>query len=182
MSEKLATGQVVDSAAVFYEDYFVPALFGQFVGPVCDAAEVADGMTVLDVACGTGALTREAQSRAGSAGRAVGLDRNAAMLSVARASTPAGEFFEGLAEAMPFEDDSFDAVVSQFGLMFFEDRLSGLAEMGRVARPGGRIAVAVWAGFEETPGFRELAGVFDDMLGSDAGDSLRVPFSPQRRD
>lgn len=182
MSDEITTGQVVDSAAVFYEEYFVPALFAQFVGPVCDAAEVADGMAVLDVACGTGALTREALARVGKAGRAVGLDRNAAMLSVARKSTPRAEYFEGMAEAVPFEDGSFDAVVSQFGLMFFENRLNGLAEMGRVARPGGHIAVAVWAGFDEAPGFRELAAVFDEALGTDAGDSLRVPFSMGNND
>jgi SAM-dependent methyltransferase len=177
MPDDLTTGQVIDSAAAFYEDYFVPALFAQFAGPMCDAAEVAEGMAVLDVACGTGALTREALARVGTSGRAVGLDRNVAMLSVARRNTPAGEYFEGMAEALPFEDDSFDAVVSQFGLMFFEDRLDGLAEMGRVVRPGARIAVAVWAGLDHTPGFRELASVFDETLGRDAGDSLRVPMS-----
>ncbi len=182
MPDDITTGQVVDSAAAFYEDYFVPALFAQFAGPVCDAAAIGDGMAVLDVACGTGALTREALTRVGASGRAVGLDRNIAMLSVARRNTPGGEYFEGMAEALPFEDDSFDAVVSQFGLMFFENRLDGLAEMGRVARPGARIAVAVWAGLDHTPGFRELAGVFDDALGREAGDSLRVPMSLGDRD
>lgn len=177
MPDDITTGQVVDSAAAFYEDYFVPALFAQFAGPVCEAAAIRDGMAVLDVACGTGALTREALARVGAAGRAVGLDRNAAMLSVARRNTPDGEYFDGMAEALPFEDDSFDAVVSQFGLMFFENRLDGLAEMGRVARPGARIAVAVWAGFDHALGFRELASVFDETLGRDAGDSLRMPFS-----
>ena len=182
MPNEITTGQVVDSAAVFYEDYFVPALFAQFAGPVCDVAEVAEGMAVLDVACGTGVLTREARTRVGAAGRAVGLDRNAAMLSVARRSAPECQFFEGPAEAMPFEDDGFDAVVSQFGLMFFDDRQKGLAEMGRVARPGARIAVAVWSGLDDATGFRELAGVFDDALGREAGDSLRVPFSLGDRD
>jgi ubiquinone/menaquinone biosynthesis C-methylase UbiE len=177
MPDDITTGQVVDSAAAFYEDYFVPALFAQFAGPVCDAAAIRDGMAVLDVACGTGALTREALTRVGATGRAVGLDRNAAMLSVARRNTPGGEYFDGMAESLPFEDESFDAVVSQFGLMFFENRLDGLAEMGRVARPGARIAVAVWAGLDHAPGFRELASVFDETLGRDAGDSLQMPFS-----
>lgn len=177
MADELERGQVANSAATYYEEQFVPALFGQFAPYVCDAAGLAEGMQVLDVACGTGALTREVAGCIGATGRAVGLDRNAAMLAVARTATPNGEFFEGMAEVLPFEDDSFDAVVSQFGLMFFEDRRNGLAEMGRVARAGSPIAVAVWADLTETPPFYELSKIFDDVVGSNAGDGLRVPYS-----
>ena len=103
-------------------------------------------MRVLDVACGTGVLTLDAADLVKPDGSVVGLDLDPGMLGVAKRKGPHIDWREASADAIPFEDSTFDAVVSQFGLMFFEDRLRGLTEMGRVARPGGRIAVAVWAG------------------------------------
>lgn len=70
------------------------------------------------------------------------------MLAVARQLEPAVDWREGFAESLPFPDESFDAVVSQFGLMFFTDRRQALREMLRVLVPGGRLAVAVWDSLE----------------------------------
>jgi ubiquinone/menaquinone biosynthesis C-methylase UbiE len=98
---------------------------------------------VLDVACGTGVVAREAARRVGPAGAVAGLDRNEGMLAVARRMAPGIAWRHGLAEALPFPDGAFDAVICQFGLMFFEDRGKALGEMWRALRPGGRLAVAV---------------------------------------
>jgi len=81
-----------------------------------------------DVACGTGVLAREAAHRVGPHGAVAGLDLNEDMLGVARTKTPEIEWRQGRAEALPFEDASFDAVLSQFGLIFFEDRPGALCE------------------------------------------------------
>ena len=87
---------------------------------------------------GTGALTLAVAETVGPSGSVVGLDANPQMLAVARRKPARIEWLEGRAEALPLPDASFDAVVSQFGFMFFDDRPQALREMIRVARPGGR--------------------------------------------
>jgi len=129
-------GQVTKSAAEVYEEFFVPALFQEWASRVTDAAGLRAGQRVLDVACGTGVLARAAAERVGPAGAVVGLDVNDGMLGVARRRAPQLEWRPGRAEALPFEDRSFDAVVSQFGLMFFEDRAAALAEAIRRSHKG----------------------------------------------
>lgn len=175
MSET-STGQVTRSAAEIYDGFFVPALFRQFAAPVAEAAALAPGQTVLDVACGTGVLAREAEGRVGSGGAVTGLDRNEGMLEVARRKAPGVQWRQGMAESLPFPDASFDAVVSQFGLMFFEDRVQALKEMARVTRPGGRIAVAVWAPLETSPGYKDMVALLERLFGRPVADELRAPF------
>src|SRR5882757_6578438 len=109
-------------AATTYEALFVPALFGPWAPIVAELAQIKTGDRVLDIACGTGVLAREAAARTGQEGHVAGLDPHAGMLAVARDRSPAIDWREGTAEALPFPDRSFDVVVSQFGLMFFADR------------------------------------------------------------
>jgi ubiquinone/menaquinone biosynthesis C-methylase UbiE len=158
-------GQVTANAAEVYEEFFVPALFREWADRVADAAAVGPGARVLDVACGTGALTRAVAARVGARGAAIGLDVNADMLAVARRKAPALEWRQGRAEAFGFDSGRFDAVVSQFGLMFFEDRRAALAEMMRVLRPGGRLAVAVWDALERTPGYGAVTLLLQRLFG-----------------
>src|SRR5262245_6199314 len=105
---------------------------------LADAVRIRPGERVLDVACGTGVLARQAASRVGSEGSVAGVDPSPGMLAVAKRLAPAIAWRQGTAEALPFEDGSFDAVVSQFGMMFFADRGRAIREMLRVLIPGGR--------------------------------------------
>ena len=89
---------------------------------------------MIDVACGTGVLALAALDRVGRGGQVVGLDPNADMLRVARRKSTRIDWRGGRAEQIPFPDGSFDAAVSQFGLMFFEDRPASLREMMRVLK------------------------------------------------
>src|SRR5512145_434633 len=116
-------------AANAYEALFVPAIFAQWPPILADAARIQPGQRALDVACGTGALAREVVRRTGANGHVAGLDANPGMLAVARRIAPTVEWHEGRAESLPFADGSFDAVVSQFALMFFTDRRQALREM-----------------------------------------------------
>lgn len=163
--------------AEVYDRCFVPALFAHWGPVVAAAAGIHPGERVLDVACGTGALTLAAAERAGPESSVVGLDVNPAMLAVARRKPAPIEWCEAPAEALPFADADFDAVVSQFGMMFFTDRVAALGEMWRVLRPGGRLAVAVFDTIEQAPGYAALAGLLDEQFGQDVGDSLRAPFA-----
>lgn len=115
-------------AAEAYESLFIPALFGEWAPRVADAAELGDGERVLDVACGTGILGREAARRVGKDGLVAGVDPSPGMLAVARRLAPTVDWQQGTAESLPFQDGSFDAVVSQFGLMLFEDRQRAVRE------------------------------------------------------
>lgn len=169
-------GPAALNPAEVYDAYFVPALFAQWAPIVAAEASVRAGDHVLDVACGTGALTLAAASIVGPAGSVVGLDANPEMLAVARRNDPRIEWLQGVAEALPLPDDSFDAVVSQFGLMFFEDRPRALREMMRVLKPRGRLAVAVCDSVDNSPGYGAFAQLLDRLFGREVGDAFRAPF------
>lgn len=163
--------------AEIYDAQFVPALFAQW-GPVVAAeARVQKGDRVLDVACGTGALTLAAAEIAGPSGAVVGLDPNPEMLAVARRKPVQIEWLEGTAETLPLPDNSFDAVVSQFGFMFFENKPKALAEMMRVLKLNGRLAVAVCDAVENSPGYDTFARLLDRLFDKEVGDAFRAPFS-----
>lgn len=169
-------GQVAIAAAEVYESFFVPALFGQFAPVVCDAALVDEGQRVVDVACGTGVLAREAADRVGPTGQVVGVDVNDGMLAVARRLRPEVDWRPAPAEDLPLDEGSVDAALCQFGLMFFDDRTAALRELGRVVRPGGRLAVATWSGLERTPGYAALSQLLGELFGDQAARSLEAPF------
>jgi len=162
--------------AEVYDEMFVPALFQRWGPIIADAAGIGLGDSVLDVACGTGVLACAALDRVGPRGTVVGLDPNADMLSVARRNSMRVEWREGRAESLPFPDGSFDAVVSQFGLMFFDDRPAALREMMRVLRPGGRMAVAVCDAVDHSPGYAALANLLQQLFGKRTADAFRAPF------
>jgi SAM-dependent methyltransferase len=116
------------------------------VGPIAvEKAGVSSGDTVLDVACGAGNATIPA---AKTGADVTGLDLTPELLDAGRAAAKeAGveiEWVEGDAEQLPFEDGSFDAVLSVFGSMFAPDHAVAAAEMARVLKPGGRLAVCSW--------------------------------------
>lgn len=160
-----------------YDELFVPALFRQWGPVVAEAAKVQPGQTVIDVACGTGALTLAVADRVGPRGRVTGLDTNPDMLRVARRKTKDIEWREGVAEKLPFANESFDAAVSQFGLMFFTDGAAALREMMRVLRPGGHLAIAVCDALARSPGYDALANLLQRLFGNAVADAFRAPFA-----
>jgi ubiquinone/menaquinone biosynthesis C-methylase UbiE len=169
-------GQVARSAAEIYEEFFIPALFIDWPRHVLAAAEVGPGHRVLDVACGTGVLAREALRLVGDAGEVVGIDVNDGMLAVARSQSEAVRWEKAPAESLPFDAESFDRVVSQFGLMFFEDRVKAISEMLRVVRPGGLVSVAVWASLEATPGYAAVAELLHELFGPEVARAIEAPY------
>lgn len=171
------TLQAQTDAAKSYETLMVPALFGQWASKVADAAQIRQGQRVLDVACGTGILAREAALRTGPTGFVAGLDPNPGMLEVARQLAPATDLRQGVAESLPFPDQYFDAVVSQFGLMFFRDRREALRQALRVLIPDGCLAVAVWDTLDNIPAYAAEVTLLDRLVGRQASDALRAPFA-----
>lgn len=134
------------SAAENYERFFVPAISAPLAAELIERAALRPGERVLDVACGTGVVTRLAAERVGAAGTVTGVDMNPGMLAVARSITTPGmsiEWYEATAEALPLPDEAFDVVLCQISLQLFEDRLAALRDMWRVLRPGGRVVLNV---------------------------------------
>lgn len=168
-------GQV--RVAESYERRLVPSLFEPWARRLVERVDLQPGERVLDVACGTGVLARAASLRVGPAGRVMGVDPNPGMLTLARRLAPGVEWREGQAQALPCEDQSFDAVLSQFGLMFVPAPESAMREMARVLRPGGRLAVAVFDGLDGNPIYRTLAEIVAREVAPEAGEALRSPFA-----
>lgn len=169
--------QELEKVAEAYEKLLAPALFAEWTQRLADAADIREGQRVLDVACGTGILARVMAERVGSDGSVSGVDANPGMLVVANRIAPEIEWREGDAEALPYESDSFDAVVCQFGLMLFSSPKTALQEMKRVLRPGGHLAAAVFGPLDDLPAYAAIADVYDRLVDKSVGDALRTPFS-----
>ena len=175
--------QVAGSAPEVYERELVPAVFGQWAPIVVELAHPRLGERVLDVACGTGIVARVAAARVGPTGVAVGVDLNPGMLGVARSITLAEsrsgaslQWQEASADKLPFPDGSFNVAYCQLGLQFFADRAAALREMRRVLGAGGRLALMVWRGIDESPGFAVLAEALERHIGQAAAAIMRAPF------
>ena len=150
-------------AAELYERCVARYILGPWAPLLAEAACLAEGEHVLDVACGTGVVARVAAKRIGSVGRVVGVDLNPAMIGVGRSlPVPAGapiEWLERDALDLQFEDASFDVVLCQQGLQFFSDKGAALKEMHRVLKHGGRLALSVWTN----------AGLYNSAVGDALG-------------
>lgn len=169
--------QVSTEAAEVYEEKFVPALFGEWAARLIDAAEVAPGDAVIDVACGTGVVARAVADQFEGRGKIVGVDLNRGMLAVARRIRPDVEWREADATALPFPDASFDTALCQAALMYVPDKVGALSEMARVVRDGGVVAVQVWGELRRQPGYRAFADVLARHAGPEAIDLVGSYFS-----
>lgn len=162
------------TAADVYERVLVPAVFEEWVPRMLAAGRVTSGDRVLDVACGTGVVARGAVGVVGAEGRVVGLDLTEPMLTVAQRVEPAVVWQLGDAMDMPFDDETFDVVLCQAGLMFFPDRVGALREMRRVLQPGGRLAVQVWGAAHPQTAFADIVEQHSDKA---VADRYRSPWS-----
>jgi ubiquinone/menaquinone biosynthesis C-methylase UbiE len=165
------------AAARHYTQTFAHATAG-FIGDLLDAARVGAGIHVLDLACGPGHVAAAAAERGASP---VGLDFSSEMIALAQAGHPCIRFEEGDAEALPFADASFDAVVANFGLHHVPDPVRALCEARRVLRPGGSAAFTSWAAPAENVAWKILFDAIAEHGGMSAakapppGGTLREP-------
>jgi SAM-dependent methyltransferase len=171
------TLQISGSPADIYEQHMVPAIFARWAPDLVQAAGVRPAERVLDVACGTGAVTRLLAEQVGPAGKVTGLDITPGMLAAARLAAPSQriEWLEGSAVKMPLPDGTFDAVICQHGLQFFPDKAAALSEMRRVLTRGGRLALSCWRSVEHTPGYLVLEQALARRVGPEK--AALPPFS-----
>jgi ubiquinone/menaquinone biosynthesis C-methylase UbiE len=162
-----------DSIAENYRHYLLPTVFEPWARHLVAAVAPKPGMTVLDVASGTGAVARAAASAVGPTGRVIASDISAGMLAeVSLGADPDGapiETLEAPATSIPLEDDSVDVVLCQHGLPFVRDQATALAEMKRVLRPGGSLGIIVWVAAMRLEPFDSYGEVLRD-------EGLEEPF------
>lgn len=170
-------GDVAQSLGENYERYLVPTIFGPWATDLVALAAPQPGERILDVACGTGAVAREAARVIGADGTVTGLDLNPGMLNIARGHDLQAtvQWWEGSAQAMPFPDQAFSLVLCQQGMQYFPDRAAALREMYQVLVPGGRLVLSVWRAVERTPGFLVLGQALARHISPEAG--VLPPFA-----
>lgn len=142
---------VSDPIAAFYDTHFVPLIFAPYANDLATRVSALRPARVLEVACGTGAVTRRLRESLPAETEIVASDLNPAMLGRAVSAGTAARVTWALADAttLPFDEASFDLVVCQFGIMFFPDRVQALTEARRVLRPGGTLLFNAWDRLEE---------------------------------
>ena len=161
-----------------YQRYFVPSIGAPVADDLIREARLQPGQRVLDVACGTGVVTRLAAERVGADGKVAGLDVTPGMLAVARSETPPElsiDWYEASAESMPFQDAAFDVVLCQMGLQFIPNKIAALSEIRRVLVEDGR-ALATMPGPEPAL-FAAMQDVLASHLGADAAAFVGLVFS-----
>jgi ubiquinone/menaquinone biosynthesis C-methylase UbiE len=154
-----------------YEDFFGP-ITTRLVEPLLDAADVGSGARLLDVASGPGYVAARAAERGASV---VGVDIAEAMIARARRLHPELEFRSGNAEALPFADGSFDAVVGNFVMLHLGRPERAAAEFARVLTPGGRLGLTVWDVPEKA---RFLGVLVDAVAAAGAAPPDDIPVGP----
>jgi SAM-dependent methyltransferase len=134
-----------------YDEYLVPLIFEKYADDLADRVVAVAPESVLEIAAGSGVVTRALAPRLSSTARYVVTDLNQTMLDRAKTMQPPDtriEWRQADALDLPFDDDSFDAVVCQFSVMFFPDKVAGYAEARRVLKPGGIFVFNVWDNIE----------------------------------
>jgi len=173
--------QLRGNSAELYERYLVPTVTLPWARDLIERVGLRRGDRVLDVACGTGVVSRLAASAVGAGGSVAALDVNREMLAVGRSLSPAAgariEWHEASADALPFDEAEFSAVLCQLGLQFFPDRLGAVREMRRVLAAVGRVGVSVYASIEENPAAHALADAVDNHFGEGAARAKRSEHS-----
>lgn len=170
----------VGSIPEHYDKGLGPVIFADYADDLARRVEAVNPAVVLEIAAGTGILTRRLRDRLPASVRLTATDLNAPMLERAQAKFGTGEQVElQTADAMvlPFRDGSFDAVACQFGIMFFPDKDRCNREVLRVLEPGGHYFFNVWGSFDDNPFGRIAYEVVAGFFPKDPPQFYKVPYS-----
>lgn len=162
-----------------YDDHLGPLFFEPFAVPLAERIAALAPRSVLELACGTGRLTRQMLRRLPASTHIVATDINPAMLDLASQTLGNGTVDWAVVDAvkLPYADASFDLVVAQFGVMFYSDRIEAYREAVRVLRPGGRLLFTCWNNIEENPAARLTQEVVERFFPIDTPAFYTIPFA-----
>jgi ubiquinone/menaquinone biosynthesis C-methylase UbiE len=161
-----------------YDQYLGPIFFEPYAVDLASRLRLDAGDALLELACGTGIVTRHLVAAFPRGASLTATDLNAGMLAIAQKKIEHTEpvtWQTADACALPFGDDWFDAVVCQFGLMFFPDTALALSEVRRVLHPGGLFLFNVWDSLEHNPLARIAQEVMARFFTSDPPTFYNVP-------
>lgn len=176
----MGSGDIVFAGSIpgNYERYLVPMLFRPYAEVVAERAAVLRPERILETAAGTGVVT-QALHQALSNAEIVATDLNQPMLDEAASSFPSPNvsFRQADALSLPFDDDCFDLVVCQFGVMFFPDKVRGNGEARRVLREGGTYMTVIWDSVDYNLATKAAVNAVAELFPNDAESFyLRLPF------
>jgi ubiquinone/menaquinone biosynthesis C-methylase UbiE len=144
------TGKIPEN----YDRHLASLLFDPYAEDIVARVPMPDGVRILEVACGTGIVTRRLVQKLAGRGTIIATDLNEAMFAHARKGLPGrgdATWRHADGTSLPFESRSFDVVICQFGVMFFPDKPAGAREAFRVLKPGGIYLCSVWDSMEQNP-------------------------------
>ena len=148
-----STSAFIGYVPEFYDRRMVPLLFAPYADELVARVPAREGLRVLELACGTGVVTKRLREALPASASLVATDLNEAMTNYARSAVPATGIDWRVADmqSLPFGDASFDVVVCQYGLMFPPDKPQAFREARRVLAPGGVLLANVWGSLDENP-------------------------------
>ena len=176
MTDNKFSGSVPET----YHRYLVPMIFENYANDLAGRLALETGGALLETAAGTGVLTERLVRQVPSGTRIVATDFSPAMLAVAENSLPPADnlsFREANGIDLPFDDETFDAVVCQFGVMFFPDVVQGYREALRVLKPGGEFIFNVWDKLEHNHIPRIVHEVALSLDADNPPDFLKTPWA-----
>ncbi len=163
-----------------YDRYLGPVLFEPYAKDLVARLNISDDASVLELACGTGIVTKQLFEKHAPSVKIVATDLNESMLNYGRdkfGSETSVEWKQADASELPFADQSFDAVVCQFGLMFFPDKKLAVSETYRVLKPSGAFLFNVWDAIEQNDLPHTAHEVIGKFFADNPPDFYQVPFS-----
>ena len=163
-----------------YDQAMGPMIFVDYGDDIARRTVACDPTRVLEIAAGTGIVTRRLRDLLPADVHLIATDLNPPMLEIARAKFRPGEqveFQQADAMALPFPDGGFDTVVCQFGVMFFPDKDKAYREVYRVLKPGGRYLFSIWDGHRFNPFGRITHEIIQRFFPAGPPQFMNVPFS-----
>jgi SAM-dependent methyltransferase len=174
----------VGSVPELYDRHLGPVFMEPYARDLARRVEIPAAGRLLELACGTGKLTRELVAALAANVTIDATDLNDAMLDVARARVSAPNVHWSTADALslPFEAEQFDAAVCQFGVMFFPDKAQAAGQVRRVLKPRGSYWFNVWGTLDENPVSRVSHDAIAKLFDADPPTFFHVPFGYNDRD
>ena len=173
------TYQLTANAAEIYETQKVVAIFRPLALATINQIDIEDSDQVVDIACGTGIVSRVLEEEYPALSRIAGVDLNEGMLGQAKSLTSTGgsriEWYQSDVAELPFDDASFSLAICQQGLQYFPEKELALTEIRRILKPGGRLATTVWSG--ASPLFLAIAKALDTYVSHEIAQHSLTPFT-----